>query len=178
MTEEAPRRSVGVSRKESFRAVFEQYRSYVYAIVWGRIRTVGTREDAEECVCDVFAEVFRRYDEIRSESLKAYIGTVAKRTAVHRYRMLSSAQTVGDNAFADLADSQDLATDYEKKERDCRLYAAICSLGEPDQTIVLQRYFYDRNAGDIAKTLGMTSAAVRVRLHRALKRLRVILTEE
>lgn len=35
------------SQEEGFKALFQQYQSYVYTIVWNQLRIVGT---AEECM--------------------------------------------------------------------------------------------------------------------------------
>ena len=50
-------------------------------------------------------------------------------------------------------------------------------LGEPDSTIIIQKYFFGRSSKEIARIVGMSPAAVRVRLSRALKRLRRALEE-
>ena len=50
MTEHELRALIGRSRDEGFRQLFQQYSGYVYAIVWNRISSVGSREDAEECI--------------------------------------------------------------------------------------------------------------------------------
>ncbi|MCR5480275.1 MAG: hypothetical protein K6F27_10525 [Ruminococcus sp.] len=54
MTESEIRSMIGTSRKEGFRLLFEEYHAYVYHIVWNTIRSVGSKEDAEECVSDIF----------------------------------------------------------------------------------------------------------------------------
>ncbi|MBQ6632853.1 MAG: sigma-70 family RNA polymerase sigma factor [Ruminococcus sp.] len=54
----------------------------------------------------------------------------------------------------------------------------INELGEPDSTIVTQRYYYDRTSAEIAKELGMRPSAVRMRSARALKRLKKALEKD
>ncbi|MBR3282783.1 MAG: sigma-70 family RNA polymerase sigma factor [Ruminococcus sp.] len=53
---------------------------------------------------------------------------------------------------------------------------AIKSLGEPDSTILIQKYYYDRNSREIGKLLSMKPATVRMRSKRAAEKLREILT--
>jgi len=52
----------------------------------------------------------------------------------------------------------------------------IKELGEPDSTIILQKYYYDRSSGEIAELLSMKAATVRMRAARALDKLRALLT--
>ena len=78
MTEQELRLAVRENRKDGYKALFQQYHSYVYAIVYNRIRSAGTHEDAEECVSDVFLDIFRQFDRIGEGKLQSYIRTIAK----------------------------------------------------------------------------------------------------
>ena len=49
-------------------------------------------------------------------------------------------------------------------------------LGEPDSTIIIQKYFFMRSSAEISKLVSLTPEAVRVRCSRALKKLRETLT--
>lgn len=62
----------------------ECYCDYVHAIVYNKLRSVASREDIEECVCDIFADIFFKYDVNGGfdGDMKGYIGTVAKRTTI------------------------------------------------------------------------------------------------
>ena len=180
MTEETLRAQVIRSEEAGFRLLFQQYQGYVYSIVWSRIKGVCTKEDAEECVSDVFAEVFLHFHEIRQGALQAYIGTVAKRTAIDCFRSRTAKKNavLPDDTLADKAAPDDVAAEYEQDEQNRQLLASIRSLGEPDASIIIQKYYYDRDAKEIAAAVHMTPVAVRVRLSRALKRLKTLLTDD
>ncbi|HAG14167.1 MAG TPA: RNA polymerase subunit sigma-24 [Ruminococcus sp.] len=181
MTERELRSMISQSREDGYRALFQQYQNYVYAIIWNKIKTVGTKEDAEDCVSEVFTDVFLHYDDIHEGSLQSYIGTVAKHTAIDMFRKRTSVKMqkqVEEEELQFVAADTDVASEFENKTVSGILYEKIRSLGEPDATIVLQKYFYDRKADEIAKTLEMQTVAVRVRLSRALKKLRKLLAED
>nr|WP_303838497.1 sigma factor-like helix-turn-helix DNA-binding protein [Ruminococcus flavefaciens] len=50
-------------------------------------------------------------------------------------------------------------------------------LGDPDSTIIIQQYYYNRTAKEIAKSISMSAAAVQKRSSRAKQKLRILLTE-
>ncbi|MBQ3947049.1 MAG: sigma-70 family RNA polymerase sigma factor [Ruminococcus sp.] len=50
-------------------------------------------------------------------------------------------------------------------------------LGEPDSIIIIQKYYYERNAKEIGRLIGMNAAAVRMRCTRAIKKLRSLLSD-
>lgn len=181
MTESELRALISRSQQEGFRALFQQYQGYVYAIIWRRICAVASKEDAEECVSDVFAEVFLHFDDIRTGSLQGYLATVANRTAIDFYRKSRSRGrpiSVEDDTVQELDSGEDVEAVCDANAQSRILLEKIRSLGEPDATIILHKYFYDRSAAEIAETVHMQPVTVRVRLSRALKRLRTILTDE
>ena len=53
----------------------------------------------------------------------------------------------------------------------------IKQLGEPDSTIIIQQYFYERTAKEIAESISMTAAAVQKRSSRARQRLKALFSE-
>ena len=181
MTENELRSLISRSKEDGFKALFQQYKGYVYTIVWNRLRTVGTKEDAEECISDIFADVFLHYEEIHVGALQSYIGTVAKRTAIDAFRKLSSGQQtipIDDSTVLSLLSEENIETDYETLALHRLLIEKIQSLGEPDATIIIQKYYYDRKSEEIAKAVHLQPVNVRVRLNRALKRLRKLLDDE
>ena len=177
MTESELREQIRCSEKQGFRMLFQEYRAYVYTVVWNRIGAVGSREDAEEAVSDVFADVFLHFGTIREGALQGYIGTVARRTAIDWYRRLSAhdAPASYEEEVPDIPDKTDIPAEQETAVLRRQILDAVESLGQPDSSIILQKYYYDRNYREIAQALHMAPAAVRMRASRALKRLRKLL---
>ncbi len=162
------------------RALFDEYYNYVYTIVRSRLAALS-REDCEECVSDVFAQVFFLLDgEGRyGGELKGIISTVAKRRATDRFRKASRQPEVIslDDADFEWSTGENIEEDAEKELRQQAILDCIERLGEPDSTIVLQRYYYGSTSKQIAQALGMKPSAVRMRCARALKRLKNALND-
>lgn len=166
------------SPQQGHRALFEEYYSYVYAISVNILRGYGSAEDVEECVIDSFAAVINN---ISGEALKPFIGTVTRNKALNMRRTLAG--TLGRNVSVDsdelgeLPSSQRVDTDIEASERTALILQRIKELGEPDSVIIIQKYFYERNAKEIGRLTGLTPAAVRMRCMRAIKKLRSLLSD-
>ena len=162
------------------RALFDEYYHYVYAIVYRALLGRGTAEDVEECVADVFAQIILRYDTISPESLRAYIGTTARHKAINAGKALAvrDKHTVPleETPLPDLPSPEDVDAHAEKADTAAILLREILALGEPDATILIQKYYYDCTSQEIADHLQMTPTAVRTRCRRALARLRSKLT--
>ena len=171
------------SPDEAYAALFGSYCDYVYTIVYNRIHAVASREDIEECVSDVFADIFLTYSSSGfSGDMKGFVGTVAKRRAINAYRSLSSRSAhikdETDDCLAGMSSGTDIEVEHDLAERRRILLDRIDELGEPDSTIILQKYYYDRSSGEIAKMLSMKPSAVRMRASRALDKLRASLAED
>ena len=54
----------------------------------------------------------------------------------------------------------------------------IAGLGEPDSTIIIQKYYYGRSAAEIAGMVKLTPENIRVRSGRAVKKLKEMLEKE
>ncbi len=166
------------------RALFDEYCNYVYAIVTNKLRSCGSREDIEECVSDAFADIYRTLDKgsSRDEDLKSYIGVIAKRRAIDAYRRLasSSGRSVSiddEDNFHEIASDTDIQKKAEISDRNSILINKVKELGEPDSTIIIQQYYYNRTASEIAKAISMTASAVQKRSVRARSKLKELLLE-
>ena len=171
------------SPDKAYRALFDEYCNYVYAIVYNKLHSCAAREDIEECVSDIFAEFYFKYD-TESEyegDLKGYIATLANRRAINKFHSLTTdtniAVSIDDDNFGDLKAETDTQEESEKAELCNLMIEKINELGEPDSTIIIQKYYYNRSSSEIAKLLSMKSSAVRMRCGRAMKRLRKKLEE-
>lgn len=167
------------SQSEGFRALFDEYWSYAYTIVYNTLRGIASRTEIEDCTADILSDVMLSYDTKHEGSLKAYIGTSAKRRAIDMKRSLSSSRNVplGEDGSPDIPSDEDLELKAENDSISAILLSKIEELGEPDASIIIQKYFYDRSSSATARILGMNPITVRSRLRRALKKLKTALTD-
>lgn len=181
MTDSELRDCIRRSADEGCRALYDTYFNYVYSIVYHILRGCGSHEDVEECVADIFLDVIQHFDTEHSGSVKAYVGTIAKRRAIDRCRSFSSRNKhmipMESEQFSDLPSDICVEDTIERTEQNRILMECIQMLGEPDATIIIQKYFYDRNSVMIGKITGLSPPAVRMRCTRAMNRLRAALSE-
>ena len=171
------------SSVDCHKALVREYGRYVYAIIYNKLRGCGTNEDIEECVSDVFAALFMKceYDMSSENDIKYLIGTIAKRKAIDSFRSLTARGSHISETDED--DMRELASDFSVDEHVDRselrrvLLDKIDELGEPDSTILIQKFYYNRNSNEIAESVSMTATAVRQRCSRAMDKLRSKLTE-
>ena len=169
-------------KSKAQRTVFDEYLNYVYTIAFNRLRSCGSREDIDECVSDIFTDIFASFDykSVTNDDIKGFIATVAlRKTATYYHRLCKKAKNISlDDEYNDTFPStEDISDAAEKKETRRLLLKLIDDLGEPDSTIIMQKYYYGRNSCEISKFVSLSPAMIRVRNSRALKKLRKLLSE-
>ena len=144
---------------KGIRAVMEAYMGLCWAIVRARL-TGFPQEDIEECVSDVFLEVYRSRGKIELEKggIRAFLAVVARRRAIDRYQPAEP--------------EKQLALEDRNALRD-----ALHALGEPDGKILVWKYYYGLATKEIAAALGMKENTIDQRARRGLKKLRAKLEE-
>lgn len=183
LTDKEFRAKMKKSPAEARREVFDEYCNYVYTIVMRRLNAHCCREDIEECVSDVFIDFFRSSDRIgkRNDDLKGFISLIAERRAIDTYRRhikdYENNTSIDEDYFAEIPSTENIVKNAERTERNALILEKVRELGEPDSTIIIQQYYYNRSPIEIGETISMTADAVRKRSLRARKRLKSMLTD-
>ena len=180
MTHEEFRNKMKISIQQAHKDLFETYCNYVYTIVFNRLRSCGSREDIEDCVCDVFADVYCFYDTEKqlSGDISGFIGTIARRKAGFIYKkkcLVADTVSIDDDFVQELRSECDVEGDADENERRKIILDTIAELGEPDATLIIQKYYYGRSAKEIAEIVSMTPENIRVRSGRAVRKLKGML---
>ena len=157
--------------------IMKQYIPFVYAIAYGKLSSICNKDDIEECVSDVFYEVYRTRHTIDLEkgSLKSYIAVLSKRKAIDVFRKQhnDTANVSLDEFEHDwIASDTDIENDVIKGEASDRLIDEIKALGEPDSQILIRKFYFGQSAKSISKALGMRENTVNKRVSRALGKLK------
>lgn len=166
----------GISR------MIDNYAGLIYTIVLSKLSYVGTKEDIEECVSDIFYEVYNRACEIdlQKGSIKSYLSVVAKRRAIDCYRKL--VKHTGNTTYLDAIEYDKMKDDkthienhiLDKETKDL-LVREIKNLGEPDSEIIIRKYFLGQSTKCIASDLKMKINTVDKKASRALDKLKRLL---
>lgn len=157
--------------------VIDKYSRLLWPIADAVLQTVGSVEDVEECVADVFISLWEHPEKYVPErgSLKTFLCILTRSRAIDRYRELSRAQTLPLEEAA-LAESAGLQEALVSAETRRELLAAVKALREPEREILVRRYYYNQKPRQIALALGMTVKQVDNALYRTKRDLRQALS--
>ena len=143
-----------------FGGIYEKHAADVFRFA---LYLGGRREDAEEIAHETFVRAWLATGEIRMETIKAYLFSIARNLHVERLRRRGRQGEMPADV-RDEAPGPEAMTE-QRDELDAVL-AALQAMPEVDRASVLMRaegVSYD----EIARALGLSPAAVRVKVHRA-----------
>ena len=155
---------MGSPDEDRFAALFELHHRGLLAYA---VRRVADPADAADVVAETFLVAWRRLDEVPvGDQARPWLFGVAQRVLANLRRGERRRLALADRLRAAVVDvvppPGDEVSDIER---------AVADLGETDQEI-LRLHAWDELAHDeIALVLGLSRGAVRVRLHRARRRL-------
>jgi RNA polymerase sigma-70 factor, ECF subfamily len=156
---------------DSQREIEQLFRAHGKGVGGYILARVGDPELAEEITARVFLTVVRRYHQQRGSVLGWLWAIVRTELARHfRQRQPQSPPSESLPAPAELPPEQ-LA---RRELHDC-LRAALGKLSEEQRQLIGLKFFLNLRNQEIAAATGLTPSNVGVKLHRALKELRLLL---
>ena len=159
--------------QNAFLYMIDTYSKLLWVVAGGVLGSIGTTQDIEECISDVYVQVWKNPQAFNSQkgSLKTFLAVIAKSKALDRYRKLSKSKTVKLDEAISVTDG-DLLDYIVDKEMCQELFTAIASLIEPNKEIVMRRYFFEEKPAYIAKVISLPVKEVENRLYQSKQKLR------
>lgn len=177
MKDEAVIRAIRCRDADVMNEVIDKYSRLLWPIADAVLKTVGSAEDVEECVADVFISLWEHPEKYIPErgTLKSFLCILTRSRAIDRYRVLTRSRTVPLEEAA-LAESMGMQETLLNAETRKELLAAVKALEEPEREILVRRYYYNQKPRQIALALGMTVKQVDNALYRTKRYLRETLS--
>ena len=145
---------------------------------------LSLREDAEECVSDVWYALWQRIPPETPVSLPAFIGTVARNLSISRFRANRARKRYGGmeillSELDDCVPDEDTALrSLEQAELTELLNRWLDSLDQDDRVLFMRRYWYGEPLKKLAADTGETQNQMAQRMLRLRKALRKTLEAE
>ncbi len=183
--------------------IISRYSREIFYFMRMILNSVGTSQDVEECVSDLFVSVWQEHDAFDPTrgSLRTWLTMRAKYLALDRRRYLlrKQAATIALSAFDLESEATDGVIDgaerierqraqeywtadslesmLERHEDHARLHEALARLSEIDRHLVYMRYFQLASTEEMAAKTGLSRHAIDTRIWRARKQLKEALWE-
>ncbi len=156
--------------------VMQKYAKLLWTIASAVLVNAASMQDVEECVADVFIQLWQfpdKYDPAKGK-LSSYLSMVTRAKAIDRYRQIvRKAEVPIDEAF--IGQKAEMLAGIVEKEEKKRLLKAVYRLAEAEKEVVLRRYYFEQKPKEIAIALNMPKKQVENHLYQAKKKLRKLL---
>jgi len=168
------------------RALRDLYRTYKDLIFGLLLSILNNRQEAEDCLQEVFTQVWEKADRFNPERGKPYsfIVTLARNKAIDRTRSSGyKNQERQDNVINDFtmvpvdADNSPLE-ETERSDRANRVRSALQQLPEKERRVLRIAYFEGLSQSEIAERTGIPLGTVKYRTRQGMIKLRDMLTVE
>lgn len=170
---------------EAFAELYDIYAKRIYSFVFFK---VSNREEAEDITSEVFLKAWRYINEKKKiESFSGLLYKLARNCVIDLYRSKAKQKEhlslderaemeleIGDAAMWQKDFSDELISKLETQ----KIILALQKLKQEYREVVALRYVDEMEISEIAEITGKGHIAIRVTLHRGLKKLKEILNEQ
>lgn len=159
---------------QQFAPLYERYFSRIYAYCR---RRVASDAEAEDLTSQVFIRALSRLGTYQGGSVAAWLFRIAHNSLANHYRdrrPVASLESVVDDLPADLPETLDL---INQAEQFALLDDLLTYLSEEQRDLLALKLEGELSSDEIGEVVGKKSGAVRVELHRIIKRLRHLALE-
>lgn len=159
--------------KEAFSEIYKLYVKKVY-----RYCKFNTRDEssAQDICQESFVRAWKKMKDFTLDapnwSIQAFLFTIARNLIIDKTRVKKEFSL---EDYEHIETNEDL---YEKVDRATNIHNvrdALTKLDEIERQIIILRYFEDMESHEVAKILGIKDGALRVRQHRAMEKLKIIM---
>ena len=167
--------AIARSDEAALAAIYDRYRLILFGLI---LRILHDREEAEDCLQEVFLQVWRRarnFDESRGRAF-TWLVTIARSRALDRLRASGSRLRLATEAAEVPRDEVgDAAEEAVQSEQGAIVREALAALPEPQRRMLLLAYFEGLTQTEIAARVGDPLGTVKTRMRSGMIKLRELL---
>ena len=149
----------------NFKDLYESYSADVYRFaLW----LAGDSSEAEDITSETFIRAWVHNNNIRTETLKAYLFTIARNIYLEQLRKRKH-QVILDHSYPDPNPEPDKVVESQLELQ--RIQRLLQTFPEVDRAAFVLRVQHELPYAEIARVLGISLAAAKVKVHRVRKKL-------
>ena len=161
----------------AFVSLVEKYQKQVHALAW---RKIGDFHIAEEITQDTFLKVYQKLATLKDPNqFSGWLYVIATRqclTWLRKKRIETESLEETDTEWVDeSAYSRYVAEEHAKTTTEAQrevVKKLLAKLKESERTVLTLHYFGEMTVEEISRFLGVSTSAIKLRLHRARQRLK------
>lgn len=168
-------RAIAQRDEAALAALYDRYRSILFGLL---VRILGSRDEAEDVLQEVFIQVWRRAGDFDQERGKPFtwLVTLARSRAIDRLRQLSARERLASASLQNRpGEASDAAADAYQSEQKEIVSGALDQLPFEQRQTLLLAYYEGLTQTEIAGRLGAPLGTVKTRMRAGMIKLRELL---
>ena len=162
----------------AFSTLVERYQNMVYSLA---LKLLKKPEDAEEMAQDTFVKAYQKLDTYEGKSkFSTWLYSITYNACISELRKRRiEFKSLDDRQISDQDEMKmyDYFSETKKEDQDKYLNMALGKLPEDDQVLVTLYYYENQSMDEISVITGLTVSNIKVKIHRARKKMYEILHE-
>lgn len=163
---------------QAFSFLVEKYQKMVYTLA---LKLMKKSEEAEEMAQDTFIKAFHKIDSYEGKSkFSTWLYSITYNACISELRKRRiEFKSLDDRQISDQDEQRmhDYYRENRKEDQEKYLALAMEKLPEDDQVLVTLYYYENQSMDEISVITGLTVSNIKVKIHRARKRMQVFLYE-
>lgn len=162
----------------AFAYLVDTYKNLVFTLAF---KMTKSREEAEEVSQDTFIKAFKNLKNFKGDSkFSTWLYRIAYHTsldAIKKNKKHQNSFEINDVTFNQIKSVEDTLQTIERKERAKMIDACLLELPEDERSIIWLFYYEELSLKEITEVTSLSEANIKVKLHRARKKLLTIVKE-
>ena len=162
----------------AFSVLVERYQNMVYSLA---LKILKKPEDAEEMAQDTFVKAYQKLDTYEGKSkFSTWLYSITYNACISELRKRRiEFKSLDDRQISDQDEQKmhDYYKETKKEDQEKYLNLALSKLPEDDQVLVTLYYYESQSMDEISAITGLTVSNIKVKIHRARKKMYEILHE-
>lgn len=163
---------------QAFSYLVEKYQKLVYTLA---LKLLKRPEDAEELAQDTFIKAYQKLDTYEGKSkFSTWLYSITYNAGISELRKRRiEFKSLEEQKFSDQDEMKmhDYYSETKKEDQEKYLNLALGKLPEDDQVLVTLYYYENQSMDDISEITGLTVSNIKVKIHRARKKMYSLLHE-
>ncbi|WP_299051034.1 sigma-70 family RNA polymerase sigma factor [uncultured Polaribacter sp.] len=159
----------------AFSYLVDNYKNMVYSLAY---KMTKNKEEAEEISQDTFIKAYKNLSNFKGDSkFSTWLYKIAYHAtldAVKKNKRNASTFEINEITYNQIKSVENILEGIERKERAKILNECLLKLPEEERSIIWMFYYEELSLKEIIEISGLSEANIKVKLHRARKRLLVI----
>lgn len=177
MTDKEISKMLKKRQPEVFEYLMNQYNKLLWLVAGNVLEKVGTKEDVEDCISDVYIKLLNNPNiyNYKKGSIKSLLVKMTRNKALDKYRSITNKNIIVLDEY--ISDDFDVSEQVLNIEINQMLIDSVNKLDDKSREIIIRRYIFDEKPKMISEKMCIQTKTIENKLYQSKLKLKKILED-